>query len=211
MECSPIIERTLRPLSKASEGFILQAPNRFAVPISRKHKSVLGTRKQEGAYWVLGSIPQRFDQSAWFSMSALRKGSLQRLDDDRKLPNFDAIRARETTARFLLRAEQMTLAVRAMKILNSSDISIKTEGGEVLWSACFLTDKSTVPLGGHEGNRFTLRLPADVIAPFSRSFPVDAVKLFREEDYEVTLYADGVVEMLGAESGLVFLVPTVVA
>lgn len=211
MEISPIIERTLRPFSKVSEGFILQAPNRFAVPISRKRKSVLGTRKQEGAYWVLGTIPQRFAHSAWFSMPALGKGMLKQLEDDRKVPNFDTIRARTVKGRFILRAEQLALIRRSIKILNSSDISIITEGGEVLLNACFLTDKSKVPLGGHEGNRFSLRAPADVIAPFSRSFPVDIVRLLRDEDHEVTLYAEGVVEMQGVESGLVFLIPTAVA
>lgn len=47
-----------------------------------------------------------------------------------------------------------------------------------------------------------------VSGSFSGAFEINALKALRLEDYDVTIDATGVVEMIGVESGLVFLIPT---
>jgi hypothetical protein len=56
---------------------------------------------------------------------------------------------------------------------------------------------------------FRQTLDADVALPFSGSISAETLKCLCSEDYAVTIDVKGVVEMIGVESGLVFLIPTI--
>jgi hypothetical protein len=75
-----------------------------------------------------------------------------------------------------------------------------------------MTDNQIVRLkmcDGQGGATFCQTQIADVNAPFAGSISADTLKSLRLEDYTVTIDVKGIIEMIGVESGLVFLIPTI--
>jgi hypothetical protein len=235
MPSSPILRRALMPFADTSDHFLLQTPNRFAVPVRERRKGALRNTVVRDAYWVLGTLPQRFEKCGWFSMEALKRGALESVAAELSIPNFARVRSGEPVVRFILSAEDMDCLLKAARTLRSTHFKISAEEGGICLSAfCQNTSNShwyepsclrhgiqkfkanpggtPVPaLRWDARNKFSLRIPAEVNFPLQRSFTSGIRRLMRDENYEVTLDTQGVVEMLGVESGLVFLIPTAVA
>lgn len=217
------LERNLRPFEKVCEHFHLLPPNRFMVMPS-KRRSVMKSGKRVAwkyeaiGHCVIGTLSDRFDQSGKFSMDELTFGRLKRSWGDQpndlqslpegEIPNHDLLRSQNEAVRFEWSAKNVcTLkkvarhfqSIRNKKSRSKLYLRITTGDQSVCLQIC----------DGQGVASYQQTLFADVISPFSGSISSETLKSLRAEDHAVTIGAKGVVEMIGVESGLVFLIPTI--
>ena len=216
------LERNLRPFEKVCEHFYILAPNRFMVmPAKRrgvmKSKKRVGWKYDEIGHCVIGTLNDRFDTSGKFSMDELTIGRLMRACGAEpnefeslpisKIPDVNLLRNRDAAVRFELKAEnvgslkkvaRLFQSVRRKKSKSKLYLGITTGNQSICLQMC----------DGQGVASFRQTPSADVILPFSGSISAETLKSLRSEDYAVTIDVNGVVEMIGVESGLVFLIPT---
>lgn len=233
MTLSPILRRSLMPFVDTSDHFLLQTPNRFAVPVRERRKGAIRNTIVRDAYWVIGTLPQRFEQCGWFSMEALTRGALESVAAEPSIPNFARVRSSEPVVRFTLSAEDMDCLLKAARTLRSTHFEIDAEDRAVRLTA-FCQDSSNthwfepsylrhgiqkfkanpggipVPaLRWDARNRFSLNVAGEVVSPVKRSFSAGVRKFLCTEDYEIALYGNHAVEIASVESGLAIIVGTV--
>ena len=217
------LERNLRPFEKVCEHFHLLPPNRFMV-MPYKRRSVMKSGKRvawkydEIGHCVIGTLNDRFDMSGKFSMDELTIGRLMRACDVEpnhlaslligKIPNLEMLRSRDEAVRFELKAKdigslkkvaRLFQSVRRKKSKSKLFLGISTGNQSVCFQMC----------DGQDVASFRQTLSADVMLPFSGSISAETLKCLRSEDYTVTIDVKGIIEMIGVESGLVFLIPTI--
>jgi hypothetical protein len=201
----------LRPFEASCEHVALLPPNRFAVqPRIRIPRSRLFLNYR---FWVIGTMIERIDKPSWHSMREVRQfrratdaglalPQLQCLDPA-TLPDFDAIRSVEAEARFTLgRAD-----VRNIKrIIGLKDYlrpvykTVELSSSNKRLHALFTGDRR--PFG--DAILTCCGISDDA---FNRTIFTYAFRFLRDEDYDATFDVDGNLELVGLESGLVFLIP----
>lgn len=218
------LQRNLRPFAHATNEFFLLPPNRFALQISkrrgvRKDGKRVGWKYDPQGQWVIGTLNQRIAVPGKFSMTDAIIGCLafsQGWDVDNleslptgKLPDFDACRSRDALVRFTLTRGEITLLRRlakgfAVKVKKRSvppKFVISGQDGQIRLEMSALNEVSKI----------VLTVNAEIVSPITRSFAPHLLNHLRPDDYDVTVDAKGLVEMIGIETGLVFLTPTAVA
>jgi hypothetical protein len=166
---------------------------------------------------VIGTLSDRFDQSGKFSMDELTFGRLKRSWGDQpndlqslpegEIPNHDLLRSQDEAVRF----EWSAKSVRTLKKVARHFQSIRNKKSRSKLYLRITTGDQSVCLQMCDGQgvaTYQQTLFADVISPFSGSISAETLKSLGAEDHAVTIDAKGVVEMIGVESGLVFLIPT---
>lgn len=228
MIASRNLMRNLRPFAKVSDEFLLIAPNRYAVHAGkRRPKWKIGRRPSE--FCIVGTLNEPVSETGRFAMSGLLDGRLESLPIG-NLRDLDALRSHDPIARFTLDAGSVLMLQKAAKLLKSTHFGILA-CDDVLtlkmlcrdtqirhWSDSWYhvrgvfksrKDGKPAPTRCHDvGHSFTQEIDGWFSQPFSRAFEVNALKSMGAEDFEVTIDVRGVVEMIGVESGLVFLIPT---
>lgn len=214
------LERNLRPFEKCSEHFYLLAPNRFLVPLSNR-RSLRGNRKRVGwkfhqtGVWVIGTLNDRFDKSGKFLMNDVTFERLRRSEGleaneiqnmlNGQIPDLDAARFRDAIVRFELSLEDILSLKKAVRLFRSFPRRTKAKQSLAISAdrqgICFdISDKEN-------GISYRLNQAGKVLSPFVGSIFVETLKFLKLEDYAVCIDATGVIEMIGIESGIVFLFP----
>lgn len=222
------LERNLRPFEKVCEHFHLLPPNRFMVMPS-KRRSVMKSGKRIAwkyeaiGHCILGTLNDRFEKSGKFSMDELSNGRLMRafnVEPDElqslpkgEIPNLALLQSQDEAVRFELSSKDvwsLKKVARQFQFVRNQNEKTKKIKSKVRLN--IMTDNQIVRLkmcDGQGNASFCQTQIADVNAPFAGSISAEALKCLCSEDYAVTIDVKGVVEMIGVESGLVFLIPTI--
>jgi hypothetical protein len=217
------LERNLRPFEKVCEHFHLLPPNRFMVMPS-KRRSVMKSGKRVAwkyeaiGHCIIGTLNDRFITSGKFSMSELSDGRLMRACNvepgdlqslpEGEIPNLALLRSQDEAVRFELNSKdvrslkkvaRLFQSLRNKKSKSKLHLRITANNQSVCFQMC----------DGQSDASFRQTLDANVALPFSGSISAETLKCLCSEDYAVTIDIKGVVEMIGVESGLVFLIPTI--
>jgi hypothetical protein len=217
------LERNLRPFEKVCEHFHLLPPNRFMVMPS-KRRSVMKSGKRIAwkyeaiGHCIIGTLNDRFTTSGTFSMNELSDGRLMRACNVKPgdlqslpegvIPNLALLRSQDQAVRFELNSKD----VRSLKKVARLFQSFRNKKSKSKLHLCITANNQSVCLqmcNGQGDASFRQTLDADVALPFSGSISAETLKCLCSEDYAVTIDVKGVVEMIGVESGLVFLIPTI--
>jgi len=231
MIASRNLTRNLRPFAKVSEEFLLITPNRYAVVAGKRALRAKRVGKNPQQFCIVGTLNEPVSETGRFAMSGLLEGRLESLPTG-NLPDLDALRSRDAIVRFTLNSGSVLMLQKAARLLKSTHFGI-VASDDVLTLKMFCRDTSNdhwldpwylargkrvfksrkdrkpVPALCHDArNSFTQKIDGWFSRPFSGAFEVNALKSMGAEDFEVTIDVKGVVEMIGVESGLVFLIPT---
>lgn len=217
------LERNLRPFEKVCEHFHLLPPNRFMVMPS-KRRSVMKSGKRVAwkyeaiGHCIIGTLNDRFTTSGKFSMGELSDGRLMRACNvepgdlqslpEGEIPNLALLRSQDEAVRFELNSKD----VRSLKKVARLFQSLRNKKSKSKLHLRITANNQSVCLqmcNGQGDASFRQTLDADVALPFSGSISAETLKCLCSEDYAVTIDIKGVVEMIGVESGLVFLIPTI--
>jgi hypothetical protein len=222
------LERNLRPFEKVCEHFHLLPPNRFIVMPSerrsvRKNNKHIRWKYDKIGHYVIGTLNDRFTTSGTFSMNELSDGRLMRTCSvepndlqslpPRKMSNLEMWRSEDAAICFELNSKDVRAlkkVARQFQFVRNQNEKTKKIKSKVRLN--IMTDNQIVRLkmcDGQGGATFCQTQIADVNAPFAGSISADTLKSLRLEDYTVTIDVKGIIEMIGVESGLVFLIPTI--
>ncbi len=221
MTLSRNLYRNLVPFETANDHFFLLPPNRFAVQICNR-RGIYRGRKRVGwkftplRQWVMGTLNQRISEPAKFPMSdaimgckALSFGlNVSEIDglpaDD--LGGLNVVRSRDPAVRFTLTSDSV-LALRRL----ARGFGVKVKKRTVPPKLTFTASDGKVQLALsalNEVSKFAVTTDAEVITPMTRTIDPKCLKHLSIDDYDVTVGTDGVFEMIGIETGLVFLTDT---
>ena len=231
MIASRNLKRNLRPFAKVSDEFFLIAPNRYAVLAGKRPPKAKRRGRPSAEFCIVGTLNEPVSETGRFAMSGLLDRRLESLPTG-NLPDLDVLRSGDAIVRFTLNAGSVQMLQKAAKLLKSTHFGI-VASDDVLTLKMFCRDTSNdhwldpwylargqrvfksrkdrkpVPALCHDArNSFTQKIDGWFSHPFSGAFEVNALKSMGAEDFEVTIDVKGVVEMIGVESGLVFLIPT---
>lgn len=231
MIASRNLKRNLRPFAKVSEEFLLITPNRYAVLAGKRSPKAKRRGIPSAQFCVIGTLNEPVAETGRFAMSGLLDGRMESLPMG-NIPDLDAFRSSDAVVRFSLSEESVLMLQKAAKLLKSTHFGIVAcDDALTLKVFCRDTsndhwldpwhlargkrvfksrkDRKPVPALCHDArNSFTQKIDGWFSHPFSGAFEVNALKSMGAEDFEVTIDVKGVVEMIGVESGLVFLIPT---
>jgi hypothetical protein len=211
MHPSRNLSSNLRPFESSCEYVALLPPNRFAVePRIRIPRSRLFLNYR---FWVIGTMIERVDVSSWHSMREVRQFrratdaglTLQQMQclDPVMIPDFDAIRSVDAEARFTLNRADVRNFKRIIGLkdhLFPVYETVKLSNSNRQLYAFFTGDRD--PFG--DAMLACCGISNDA---FNRTIFTYAFRFLREEDYDATFDVDGNLELVGLESGLVFLIP----
>jgi hypothetical protein len=125
-----------------------------------------------------------------------------------EIPNLALLRSQDEAVRFELNSKdvrslkkvaRLFQSLRNKKSKSKLHLRITANNQSVCFQMC----------DGQSDASFRQTLDANVALPFSGSISAETLKCLCSEDYAVTIDIKGVVEMIGVESGLVFLIPTI--
>jgi hypothetical protein len=125
-----------------------------------------------------------------------------------EIPNLALLRSQDESVRFELNSKD----VRSLKKVARLFQSLRNKKSKSKLHLRITANNQSVCLQMCDGQgdaSFQQTLDANVALPFSGSISAEALKCLCSEDYAVTIDVKGVVEMIGVESGLVFLIPTI--
>ena len=221
------LQRNLRPFANASDEVVLIPPYSFAIRVeSKKGKQRAASRL---LYFVLGTVNERFDHSGRFDLRAILSGRMESLPTGKVL-DYQALRSRETACQFTLCADDLAQMQKVLRISQSTHCGVQA-GGDGVQLTLFCADTSNRhwydPAGLRYGitrlkctwdstkvaslkrdcrHRFTKTTAGRVSIPCASSFDASVLRQLHVEDYDVTLFVNGTIEIIGVESGLVFLI-----
>lgn len=221
MTLSRNLRRNLTPFETANDHFFLLPPNRFAVQICDR-RAIYRERKRVGwkytplGNWVIGTLNQRISEPVKFSMSEAMMGcralsyGLNAVEVEGSpsgdLSGLNVVRSTDPAVRCTLTRQSVILlrrlargfGVKVNKRTVPPKLTLAAREGQVHLTLSAVNGLS----------KFVLTTDAEVISPITRTIEPKCLKHLCVDDYDVTLGTDGVLEMIGIESGLVFLIAT---
>lgn len=221
MTFSRNLERNLRPFANATNEFLLLPPNRFALQICSR-RGIYEERKRIGwkytptGHWVLGTLNQPVADLRKFSMpdALMQCRALSRgwsANDLESLPlgkvvDFSACRSSDAVLHFTLNRDAIALLQRVAR-----GFAVKVKKRRIPPNITLLADGGGIRLhisSIDETSKIAVAMTGEITTPIKRNLDTTMVKYLCVDDYAVTVDAKGIVEMIGIETGLVFLIHT---